>query len=95
MKHVILVLFIAVAVLILLVAGGTFYVVDETQQVVITQFGEPIGDRVGVGVRGADQHAQPRADRTGDLPVGVGGPPTRHLGTDHTLHERSHRCSIA
>ena len=30
----------------LLVVGGVFYVVDETQQVVITQFGEPKGDAV-------------------------------------------------
>jgi membrane protease subunit HflC len=35
-----------VAVLVLAVLGGVFYVVDETQQAVITQFGEPIGDPV-------------------------------------------------
>ena len=29
-----------------LIVGGTFYVVDETQQVVITQFGDPKGDPV-------------------------------------------------
>src|SRR4249920_1659362 len=28
-------------VLVLLIAGGTFYQVDETEQVVVTQFGEP------------------------------------------------------
>ena len=28
-------------VLVLLMAGGTFYQVDETEQVVVTQFGEP------------------------------------------------------
>ena len=30
----------------LLVLSGVFYVVDETQQVIITQFGEPVGDPV-------------------------------------------------
>ena len=29
-------------VLVLLIAGGTFYQVDETEQVVVTQFGEPV-----------------------------------------------------
>jgi membrane protease subunit HflC len=33
-------------VLGVLIVGGTLYVVDETQQVVITQFGEPKGDPV-------------------------------------------------
>jgi len=28
-------------VLVLLIAGGTFYQVDETEQVVVTQFGNP------------------------------------------------------
>jgi membrane protease subunit HflC len=40
---------IAAAVLVvalLLVISGTLYVVDETKQVVITQFGEPVGDPV-------------------------------------------------
>ena len=32
--------------LVVLVVGGTFFIVDETQQVVITQFGEPKGDAV-------------------------------------------------
>jgi membrane protease subunit HflC len=31
---------------LLLVMSGTFYVVDETQQVVLTQFGSPVGDPV-------------------------------------------------
>ena len=44
MKHAVLILLVLVVLLVLLVLGGTFYVVDETQQVVITQFGEPIGD---------------------------------------------------
>ena len=41
--------FVPVLVLILLVlmvAGGTFYRVDETEQVIITQFGEPIGQPI-------------------------------------------------
>jgi membrane protease subunit HflC len=33
---------IMLVVLVLLIAGGTFYQVDETEQVVITQFGEPV-----------------------------------------------------
>src|SRR5437588_5084346 len=32
---------IMLVVLVLLIAGGTFYQVDETEQVVVTQFGEP------------------------------------------------------
>ena len=28
--------------LVLLIAGGTFYQVDETEQVIVTQFGEPV-----------------------------------------------------
>jgi membrane protease subunit HflC len=32
---------IMLVVLLLLIAGGTFYQVDETEQVVVTQFGEP------------------------------------------------------
>jgi membrane protease subunit HflC len=30
------------AVLVVLIAGGTFYQVDETEQVIVTQFGEPV-----------------------------------------------------
>src|SRR6266540_6412638 len=33
---------IILVVLVLLIAGGTFYQVDETEQVVVTQFGEPV-----------------------------------------------------
>jgi membrane protease subunit HflC len=33
---------IMLAVLVVLIAGGTFYQVDETEQVIITQFGEPV-----------------------------------------------------
>jgi membrane protease subunit HflC len=35
-----------VAVAVLIVSSSAFYVVDETQQVVITQFGRPVGDAV-------------------------------------------------
>ena len=33
---------IMLVVLVVLIAGGTFYQVDETEQVVVTQFGEPV-----------------------------------------------------
>src|SRR5690242_16816426 len=33
---------IMLVVLVLLIASGTFYHVDETEQVVVTQFGEPV-----------------------------------------------------
>ena len=33
---------IMLVVLVLLIAGGTFYRVDETELVVVTQFGEPV-----------------------------------------------------
>jgi membrane protease subunit HflC len=35
-----------VALAVLIVSSSAFYVVDETQQVVITQFGRPVGDAV-------------------------------------------------
>ncbi len=35
-----------VALIVLLVIGGATYVVDETEQVVITQFGSPVGESV-------------------------------------------------
>ena len=44
MKPGVILVFAAVLVLILL--AGTVYVVDETQQVVVTQFGRPVGDAV-------------------------------------------------
>ncbi len=34
---------LAVIIAALVVVGGTFYIVDETKQVVITQFGKPVG----------------------------------------------------
>ena len=36
-----------VVVAAMLVSSNMFYVVDETQQVIITQFGRPVGDSVG------------------------------------------------
>ena len=35
-----------VALIVLVTISGALYIVDETQQVVITQFGEPVGDSV-------------------------------------------------
>jgi membrane protease subunit HflC len=46
MKQLIFIAVAVVALVILLVVSGVFYVVDETRQVVITQFGEPKGDPV-------------------------------------------------
>ncbi len=46
MKQTVAIVLGIVVVLILLVISGVFYVVDETQQVVITQFGEPKGDPI-------------------------------------------------
>ncbi len=37
---------IVVIILGLIILGGTLYTVDQTEQVVITQFGEPIGDPI-------------------------------------------------
>ena len=36
----------AIVVLVLIVAGGAFYQVDETELVIITQFGEPVGEAI-------------------------------------------------
>jgi membrane protease subunit HflC len=46
MKQALMIVIGIIVVLILLVISGVFYVVDETKQVVITQFGEPKGDPV-------------------------------------------------
>jgi membrane protease subunit HflC len=46
MKNAAIIVFILLAVFVLLFLGGTFYIVDETKQVIITQFGEPIGEPV-------------------------------------------------
>jgi membrane protease subunit HflC len=37
---------IAVVLLLLLVLSGAFYVVDQTEQVIVTQFGQPVGNPV-------------------------------------------------
>jgi len=37
---------LVVAILLLVVLSSTFFVVDETQQVVITQFGDPVGNPI-------------------------------------------------
>ena len=36
----------ALVVILLLVVGGAFYQVDETELVIITQFGEPVGEAI-------------------------------------------------
>ena len=46
MKRVAIIVAVLVGLVILLVISGTLFIVDETQQVVITQFGEPVGDAV-------------------------------------------------
>ena len=46
MKHVGLILILVLVVLALAVLGGALYVVPETEQVIITQFGKPIGEPV-------------------------------------------------
>ena len=46
MKQIGIVIGLVVILLVLSVFGGMFYVVDETQQVIITQFGEPREDPV-------------------------------------------------
>jgi membrane protease subunit HflC len=44
MKQAALIVTGIIVVFLLLLIGGSFYVVDETKQVIITQFGEPIGE---------------------------------------------------
>jgi membrane protease subunit HflC len=46
MKRASLIALVVVTLLVLMVIGGVFYIVDETEQVVITQFGEPMGDPI-------------------------------------------------
>jgi membrane protease subunit HflC len=46
MKQASLIILAAVVLLVALVAGGAFYIVNEAQQVIITQFGKPVGDPV-------------------------------------------------
>ena len=44
MKGGILAAIIAVVLVLFLVLSGAFYTVDQTEQVIITQFGKPVGD---------------------------------------------------
>ncbi len=37
---------IIILIVVIAVVSGTFYVVDETEQVIITQFGEPVGEPI-------------------------------------------------
>jgi len=46
MKSTALVVIGIILLLAVIVLGGVFYIVDETEQVVITQFGQPIGESV-------------------------------------------------
>lgn len=46
MKQVAFIFIAALAVVILAVASGSFYTVDETEQVIITEFGKPKGDPI-------------------------------------------------
>lgn len=46
MKRIGILIGLILVLLVLSVFGGMFYVVDETQQVIITQFGDPVGDPV-------------------------------------------------
>jgi membrane protease subunit HflC len=46
MKKILSMITVAAAVVAVLMISGAIYTVDETQQVVITQFGEPMGDPI-------------------------------------------------
>jgi membrane protease subunit HflC len=46
MKQLSLLLVAVIILLVFLTLGGAFYVVNEAQQVIITQFGKPVGDPV-------------------------------------------------
>jgi len=46
MKQAIAVGLVVVAILVVAVLGGVFYIVSENQQVVITQFGDPVGSPI-------------------------------------------------
>ena len=43
MKNIMPVIIVIVVIVVLLGVSGALYTIDETQQVVITQFGKPIG----------------------------------------------------
>ena len=44
MKRLALIVVVIVALVLLAVISGAFFIVDETEQVVITQFGKPVRD---------------------------------------------------
>lgn len=46
MRNALIILIAIVVVLVLMILGGAFFVVDETEQVVITRFGQPIRDPI-------------------------------------------------
>jgi membrane protease subunit HflC len=46
MKQASIIVVAAFALLLALIAGGAFYIVNEAQQVIITQFGKPVGEPV-------------------------------------------------
>ena len=46
MKKILSMITVAAVVVAVLMISGAIYTVDETQQVVITQFGEPMGDPI-------------------------------------------------
>ncbi len=79
----------------LLVVGRRFYVVDETEQVVITQFGEPVGDPVttpGLQVQGP-VHPEGQLLRQAVPGVGRRSQPAPHQG--QALHLRRHLRALA
>lgn len=46
MKQILSILIAVAVIIVLLAVSGALYTIDETQQVVITQFGQPIGDPI-------------------------------------------------
>jgi len=49
MKNIILII---LAIILLMVIVNSLYIIDETEQVIITQFGEPIGEaRTNAGLK--------------------------------------------
>ena len=46
MKSILKIIFGLILIIIVFLAGGVFYIVNESEQVVITKFGEPIGDPI-------------------------------------------------
>jgi membrane protease subunit HflC len=46
MKQAMTLLIVGIGLIVVLIVGGAFYVVNEAEQVVITQFGKPVGDPV-------------------------------------------------